>query len=729
MVRLQELGRNEFSHADGSFHFNRLRPGTYTVAVQRFGYAAVELEVSVVPGEATEVTLRLTPSALSVPGVVVTGVGRVRALDEAYRPTSVLRDEELQRQLAGSVAATLRGEPGIAVRSFGPAPAQPVIRGLSGDRVQILEDGHPIGDLASTGPDHAVGVDPLGAERMEVVRGPAGILYGSNALGGVINVIREEVPRTVPDRLTGVGMFQGESVNRGLSAAGHLSVPMGERFAFRVEGSGRSSGDVQTPLGRLGDTDVVGINASAGVSWIPEWGYLGISGREYRLDHGVPGQFQGKVIPGAHPGGVEAETRRRVARLEGAHRKGLGPFSAVEVEANVVHYTHDEIEARIPTDDGGTRAVVGTRFDQVTSTGRVMALHDHQEGSFRREGALGVSWSWRDLLAGGRFPGSRSGVEANVAVFAYEEFFLSPIRIQLGARYDRSRVDPANRRPIQPGQGEAPVPVTDRSFGDLSGSLAGLLEVRPGVLLGAGLARAFRTPSLKELFSDGPHLADFSFDIGSPDLGSETGLGTDLFLRISRPGIRGEVTVFRNAIRNFIYYAPTGALDPRLRRFPVFRARGTDALFQGVEGRVQWELARGVVTDGTFSYVRATRTEDGDPLPAIPPAQGSLRLRWEPGDLFLELEGEGQAEQRRVPGAIPDPLEPGEMLLPERPTPRSALLHLGAGYRWSRGGGNHSLVLQGRNLGDAVRRDHLSRVKEVAPEAGRSVQVSYRLQF
>lgn len=727
LVRLQELGRTELSHGDGSFHFERLRPGTYTVVVERIGYAAARVRAEVAAGRATDVPIRLVHSAISIQGIVVTGVGRARGVDEAYRPSSVLHGVELERNLAGSLAATLEREPGIAVRSFGPAPAQPVVRGMSGDRVVILEDGQRTGDMSSTSSDHAVGIDPLGAQRIEVVRGPAGLLYGSNALGGVINVIREEVPQTFPDRVTGAAGSQIESVNRGFTAGAHVTAPVADRFAVRAELGGRTSGDVRTPLGTLGDSDVRAASGALGASWIPEWGYLGVSVRQYSLDHGVPGQFQGEVIPGAHPGGIEAETVRRSLRLEIGHLGGIGPFSAVEADAGVVHYLHDEVEARIPLPDGGTRRVVGTSFDQLTATGRLSASHRHDAGSLRREGAIGLSGSWKDLLAGGRFPGLRSATEANLALFGFEEVQRGRLSVQAGLRFDWTAVEPASSRPVQ--TGGTPRPVGRRTFGDASGSLSSLWEAAPGWTLGASVARAFRTPSIRELYSDGPHLADFSFDIGNPELDSEIGFGTDLFLRVARTGLRAEISVFRNALRNYIYHAPTGALDPRFGRFPVFEARGADALFEGADGRLQWEFAPSVVLDGTLSWVRATRREDDDPLPAIPPLQAGVELRWESPRLFVEAGMEAQARQDRVPAAIPDPSGPGTPLLLERPTPGSTFLHAAAGTTWRMGEGDHSVVLQVRNLGNRLRRDHLSRVKDVAPEPGRNVQLLYRIRF
>lgn len=723
LVRLREVGRADMTHADGSFHLDDVRAGTHQVVVERLGYASHEEEVVVREGETTELRIALRPSAIALGQIVVTGVGRERGLAETYRPTSVLSGEELNRRMDWSLAGTIAHEPGISMQSFGPSPAQPVIRGLSGDRVLVLEDGQRTGDMSTTAPDHAVGVDPITANRIEVVRGPAGLLYGSNALGGVINVIREQVPRSRPEGLEGMGSVQASSVNRGASGGGRLAFPMGESFAARAELSARVGGDVRTPSGTLKGTDSRGYNGAVGASWLPDWGFAGASYRDYLLDHGVPGEFGGDTIPGAHPGGADLETRRRVGRVELGHFDGLGPFSALEMDGNIVHYTHEEIEGVLDTGED----IVGTSFDQLTVTMDASARHEHPDTSMREEGAVGAFFLYRDLITGGSFPGTRDSRELNLALFAFEELVFDFFRLQVGARYDWFRVEPVDTRPIDAGGG-APRPVRTRTFGDVSGSVAALWDLSAGWTLGVSAGRAFRSPSAQELFSNGPHLADFSYDVGNPDLRTETGFGTDLFVRLNREGLSGEATVFRNALSHFIHYRPTGEIDPRFRRFPVFEARGEDAVFLGADARVQWEVWPSLVLDGTVSYVRADYTERDEPLPAIPPLNGHLQARYDTERYFASVEWEAAASQERVPHPIPDPTGEGE-LIPEMPTDGYGLLNLGAGFRWIEGERMHSISIRADNALDNEWRDHLSRAKEVAPEPGLNVQLLYRVSF
>lgn len=703
-VRVLEFGRTDVTDVDGGFRLGRLPAGEVTLLVQRIGYAPVERRIRITAGTTSEVVLELVPSALQLPSIVVTGAARERGASETYRPTAIVEGSELRRRLGTSLAATISAEPGISERYNGPAAAQPVIRGLGGDRVLVLEDGTRTGDISGSGGDHAVAVEPLTAERVEVVRGPAGLLYGSNALGGVVNVIREDVPRAVPERTTGSVTVQGESVNGGVAGGGMVQAPLGD-FAARLELSGRSAGDTRTPLGNLPSTDLEGWNGALGVSSATERGYIGVAVRDYALRYGVPGVFDGQVIPGAHEGGIGIELRRTAVRMDAGRHPARGPFRLLEASGSYTRYDQDELER----EDG--REIVGTEFGQLTATGRLVAHHLHPVGGIRLEGAMGVSTHWRDFSAAGNNTGTRPARQLTVAGFAYEELGLGALRLQLGARYDWSRITPRDTT-----SSSLLGDVRTRDFGALSGSFAALYQLNRRALLGASLARSFRTPAIEELYSNGPHLASHSYEIGNPDLGPEYGLGADLSLRITAPALTAQATVFENRITDFIHYAPTGQLDPRFQRYPVYRAERTDARLRGVETEVEWELRRGLLLGGDIAWVHAERTTDGSPLPAMPPFEGSAHVRVDRTRWFGGLEWTGAAAQRRT----------GEF---EEPTPGYGILGAHAGVRLSRGRRLHTLSLTASNLTDQTWRDHLSRIRSVAPQPGRNLRLLYRFDF
>jgi iron complex outermembrane recepter protein len=725
-VRLLEARRTVAADAEGRFLFRDVPPGSYTLVAERIGYAPGTVALRVPAGDAASVTIELRVSALTLPGVVVTGTGRARGAAETYQPTDVLAGDALQRALGTTVTATIARLPGISEQFNGPAASQPVIRGMGGDRVLVLEDGQRTGDLYATGPDHAVAIDPLTATQIEVVRGPAGLLYGSNALGGVVNVIREEVPAALPERAAMLASAQAESAFRGVATGGSVLAPVG-RVALRAELTGRRTDDTRTPLGMLESSALRAFNGGAGASLITGWGHVGLAGRLYSTAYGVPGEFAGERIPGAHAGGVDIEARRRVARLDAAHRADPGPFRSVELAAGVTHYVHDEIEGRQA--DGSPW--IGTQFDQLTAELRLVGRHDHSNGTLLREGAAGIDARIRDLRAGGSAPGLRSARENAFALYAYEELGRGALRLQAGARYDHVAITPYSTAPIVVGSGpdRREIAVTDRSFGAFSGSAALLWHATSHLTLGMNAARSFRAPSIGELFSDGPHLADYSFDIGNPGLTQETGHGADIFARWATPSLQAELAMFGNAISNYIYYEATGDVDPRFHRFPVFAARSHDALFRGVEARVQAELLPRLVFDGNASYVRAERRASGDALPSIPPFNGGADIRYERTRWFASVGWQGAAAQNRVPRTILSPIREGETIRPQEPTDGFGLWNAGLGLRWQIATREHALTLNVHNALDSVWRDHLSRTKDIAPQPGRNVQLLYRVRM
>jgi iron complex outermembrane recepter protein len=733
-VRILQSDRIGVTDSTGRAEFRDLPARPYTVVAERVGYMPGNAEAHIEAGQRTELELELSSSPIEVAGIMVTGTGRQRGLGQVYNPTTILSGIELQRNLASSVPASLRSVPGFAVQYNGPGAASPTIRGMGGDRVLMLEDGQRTGDLYQTASDHGVMVEPLSAERMEVVRGPAGLLYGSNALGGVVNVIRNDVPRSRPSGLSGTVSSQLESVNSGIAGGAVLTGPLGP-LVYRVEGTGRTAGDSRTPLGSIPRTDLTAVNAATGLSWVDDWGFAGVAGRWYGNRYGVPGEFGGELIPGGHPGGVDIEVSRLSGRVRAMYQRPvLEFFSSVEMDGNITRYDHDEIEGLI-----GDEVVFGARFSQTTIGANLTAhhehqLHDHPEESLRAEGAVGISVYHRDLTAGGTQPGTRSGTEWAAALFGYEEFSRGPVRLQVGGRYDRRSVTPASLDSIVVRTRERRVtkPVEARTFGALSGSVALLWDLREEWTLGASVARSFRTPAIEELYSDGPHLADFSFDIGSPDLDEEVGLGFDLFLRGQRPDLNVELAAFFNQVSNYIVYLQTGELIPVFREgvppreTPVFEARGEDSQFLGAEGRIQWEVRPRVVLDGTASYTRATRRSAGDPLPFIPPLSGRVEARYEGGVFFGSVGADWSAAQHRIPGPIPvgDTTE-----LPQLPTGSHFLMNLGVGARLTEGSRTHTFAVEGANVTNRKWRDHLSRIKDVAPQPGLNVQFTYRVHF
>lgn len=712
-VRLVELDRRDITHTDGTFHLRRVPEGSYTVVVEYIGYRTARVPLEVTTG-APAITIRLQRSAIDLPGMVVTATMGARSAEESLRPTQVVGGPELQSRLDVTLASTLEGEAGLASASMGPAPARPVIRGLGGDRILILEDGGRVGDVSSASPDHAVAVEAASAERIEVVRGPAALFYGSNALGGVINVVREEIPSALPDHPTGSVMVQGQSVSGGGVGAAtfrHALGPMG----FRLEANGRFAGDVRTPVRTLPNTDIQTWGGSFGTAWIGGSSHAGGSVRAFRSAYGIPPD----TVSG-HAEGVDVEMERDAYRGEAVFT-AVGPFQEITATGAYTRYDHREIE-----DEG----IVGSAFGQNTGSTELVARHG-QLGPFAR-GGFGVRGQWQGYVSdNGRDVVHSDALSA--AIYAMEELDFDRFRFQFGARFDIQDVTPEGIDEVRG------VPVRDRTFRNVSGSLAGLYELLDGWLLGASLSRAFRAPSADELFSQGPHLAAYTYEVGNPDLDPETGLGLDVFLRVERTGLSAEAAAFWNEISDYSYPSNTG--EQRGDLF-VYRYLNTDARFVGAELSARWNVSGAFTLDGDVSYVRATNVAIGEPLPLIPPLNGRTSLRWDRDRYFAEIGWRGAAAQDRVPERpeLPagspgycDEVPQGEPCRPVPgefvPTAAYSVLNAGGGYRWFPGHQVHSVTVRLENVTDQVYRNHLSRIKELSPEPGFGATISYRIAF
>lgn len=688
-VTLVELRRRTATDADGAFRFDDLPPGTYLIEVvsPRFGSAVVGVPVEA--GLTVEVAVRLDLE-VHHEDVVVSASPYARGTSSVATPVTVVDGVDLQAAIQPTLGETLAGEPGVASTSYSPGVSRPVIRGQGGDRIRILEDGIGVGDASNVSEDHAVSFDPLGAERIEVVRGPATLLYGSSAAGGVVNVFDGRIPTEQAGRAMG-GAFEARYGSNAGDGAGFLRLDGGARsFGWHLDGLNRSTGDFETPDGTLENSDLETRQGNAGASWVGEDGYAGASWGHFETDYGIPNP--------AEPVRIDMQQDR--LDLKGEYTSPLGIFRGIKVRAGRVDYEHSEI------DDTGE---VGATFMNDAWEGRVELTH-RQAGRFR--GAFGAQYSARDFETEGDevfVPPTKTRIGA---IFGFEEIAAGPVTFDIGARYetqDNSADDPA-----------AP----DRSFRGVSGSGGLVWRIPHDCSLAFTVSRTERLPTAEELYANGPHLATFEFQVGDPNLSPEIGLTWDLSFRRSAGIVSGSVGVFAIDYDGYIFLSATGNsidIDPPNGEFvPEFVYVQTDAGFRGAEAHVDIDLyhtdPRHVTLEIGADTVRAEESASGEPLPRITPTRYSLGVRYRGPRLWALVEGRRVEEQTRTA-----PLE--------TPTDGYSLLDAAIGWRLLAAGLAHDFVLRGSNLTDVLARNHVSPLKEIVPLAGRDLTISYRLTF
>jgi iron complex outermembrane receptor protein len=697
MVSVPAYGVTMRSETDGRYRHASLPVGSHQLDVFVDGTESHVDTVRVERGRRHPQDVFIRRPGQALVRVVIKGQAPGAQTASALGPSISLAGRSLDQSLASNIASMLAGQAGVWHRYNGPAAAQPVVRGLSGNRVLVLEDGQQTGDIATTAADHAVTIDPTTARAVELVRGPTGVALGSNLLGGVINVVREDVPRSRPQRPSSIVSSQFESNIVGGVAGISTLAPTG-KMVMRMDATVRRASDSRTPLGVLPSTDLRTGHLSAAASVVDSGGYLGGLVREYRSRYGVPSTFNGRSIPGAHVDGVYIDLHRTSFRAEGERALVHGPVGAIRAEFNHVRFVQSEIER------GG---VVGTQFGQLTSTATLLARGRSPASSAR---TIGINTTRRDFAAAGSFTGSRPALQHGMAAFYSDAATPGRVQLQWGLRADWTQLTPTDTSPSRL------LPrVRRRAFADVSGALAASTRMGEGFIVGAQLTRAFRAPAIEELFSNGPHLANYAYEIGNPSSTAEIGHGIELFAQVVRPRATVDLATYANRFRGFLYYRATGELDARFRRYPVYRASQADALLRGAEARLRAQLWSRWSLNSQISALNG-RTSDARPLPAMPPLQWSAEAEYTSRGWSTAFGGEGAGAQRRV-----DVLE--------LPTEAYALLNARFTLERQRGAVLHRIVLSVRNLSDVAWRDHLSRVRAVAPQPGRNFQVSYRAYF
>lgn len=678
-VTVLEARRRAVSLADGTFAFDGLPPGTWTLEAESARAGSGVSQVTLDPGAVeARVDIRLDLLQLHE-SVVVSASPDVRGRDALYQAASVLDGNELARQVAPTIGETLAQQPGVHATWFGPGASRPVIRGLGGDRVRIMSNGVEAGDASSTSPDHAVSLGPLTAERVEVIRGPATLMYGSNAVGGIVNVLDNRVPAIrAEEPVTGTAQIGAASADD--SANGSLVLDGGRRAAaWHLDGFRSRSGDVATPIGRLENTRAESDGMAGGLSWVGERGFVGAAF----------GAFHSRYGSAAEPD-VTIDLEQRRWDLDGELRQLGRAFKSLRWRAGSTGYEHVELEG----DE------VGTRFLNDSWEARVQLVH---EPAGRFTGSFGLQHSSRDFAAIGDESFVPATSTRTTGVFLFEEGDFGKWRLQLGGRWDARTVacgDCATR---------------SRDLDGVSASM-GVLRSWSGWSLSASLTRAVKLPNAEELFSNGPHLATRAFERGDPGLGPETSHGLDLGLRHHGEGWHLDVDVFHYAFEGFIRESATGEVEDGL---PVFRFAQAGARLWGGEATASVELhhvePRHVRLELGVDVVRSEQGGGGS-LPRMPPARARLGVRYQ-GPLFWTLiQGTWVAEQRDV-----DVLE----------TRTDGYTTLDAWFGWRILGRTavQDVILAGRNVTDELARDHVSFLKDVAPLPGASASLTWRILF
>ncbi|MCW5645867.1 MAG: TonB-dependent receptor [Sphingopyxis sp.] len=663
----------------------------------------------------------------------------VRSLDILGNVT-VLDGDELARDIRGQIGDTLTRQAGVSATSFAPGASRPVLRGFSGERVRVLTDGIGSIDVSNTSADHAVTIDPLTVERVEILRGPAVLLFGSQAIGGAVNLFDRRIPRKVPTdhvHIDALGGYATAANDRNAGAS--LDVALAPNIVAHVDGSWRKAGNLRTggfvhsadlradllhaaeheaeeghddeaaeltalanSRGKIPNTASETWTAAGGLSLINEGGQLGISVSYYDSKYGVPSR------PGFEhhhddedededdhdhehgEGPVTIGLKQWRADLRGEVEMGDGFFEKLRIRAGFADYQHTEFEG----DE------VGTVFTNKGIEGR-LELAQNDRGGWR--GASGIQYSHRDFNAIGAEAFVPRNLTDQFALFTLQEWTLGSLGIEAAARYETTDV-------------RAPTLGITRNFDAFSGALGANYEIGENAKIGLSVARAVRAPSAEELFSNGPHIATQAFEVGDVDLKREASWGAEASFKLRTDAFKLSIAGYYNWFDNFIYSEATGEEEDEL---PVFQYFQRDARVWGFEAEASARLAQiggfNIVADVVADMTRA-KVKGGDHIPRIPPLRilGGLEAQGERIDARAEVEWTDG--QNRVAAF-------------ETPTKGFTLVNASISWRPLPDARNLTLSLAANNIFDVEARRHASFTKDYVPLAGRDFRITARASF
>ncbi|AKS43303.1 TonB-dependent receptor [Wenzhouxiangella marina] len=694
--------------------------------------------------------------------LVVRALPYERTALETAEPVDILAGEQLDDRRGMTLGETLANQPGVQSSYYGPGSGRPIIRGLGGARVRILEDGLSTGDASAPSDDHAVALDPMLVEQVEILRGPATLLYGSGASGGVINVIDNRIPRVLPGApIEGSFELRGDTVADERSGVFRLDGAAGN-FAWHVDGTWRDTDDYRIPgaaeaheehdhedheedeeygeEGTLPNSFVENRSGTIGLSWIGSRGFIGASYRQFESDYG---------IPAPHVHGDEAHEDHEEDEHEGEGEEGfatidleqqrfdlkgelsdpLPGFTLARLRLGTNDYVHREIEMEGEEDghDEGEHEHVPTTFDVETIQAR-LELQNRPVAGFL--GAIGLQADREDFVAIGEEAYIAPNRTDSLALFALQEREFGELTLSLGGRIERFEIEAD-----LPGQddhdhdehdeehhdheGEAPDVDFDRDrrqFTNWSVSAGAIWQANEHWQTRLNLSRSQRAPLASELFANGVHLATFSYEIGDPNLGRETTLNWDLGLHRHSETFDLDINLFHKQVDDFIYLADTGE---EFDGFMIRQAVQEDATFYGLEAQAAWQFHDTAMGDFdlrlAYDLVRG-ELDGGEDLPRISPQRLTSGLDWHRGPWRAGLEWQRVFRQSRVADF-------------ESPTPGYHLVNARLGYAFNLGMMPMEVYLSGHNLGDEEARVHTSYLRDFAPLPGRNLRFGLRGQF
>jgi iron complex outermembrane receptor protein len=683
-VQIVQLKRSTVTDTNGTYQFANVPPGRYTILAHQEGFADASETVTVAAGSALTVDLEMRLSGIKEQ-VTVTASGSEQTTFEAIATVTSLGSNDIVMRASVGLGDVLDGQSGVSERSAGPGASRPVIRGFDGDRVKVASDGISAGSLASQSGDHSEPIDPLAVERIEVVKGPATLLYGSNAIGGVVNAISGHDEESHP----GVrGYFSTIGATNSSQAAVSGGVEYGiKNWGFWGNASGQRTSDYKAggDFGTVRNTFTRSASGTGGFGYFAKKAFFNANYTFYQSRYGIPLDFRE-----ADPENRSLRVWRNDVKFNLGYHDLDWFVSGLKFTVDLSNYRHQEI----------AESEVGTTFRNRVYSYR--AMFDQ-----KKYGALTGRFGFEGFRRNYSTVGDEILIDGPVkqdafSVFGLEELKFERVSLQFGGRVENNRYNPVNPA------------LLDRNFTGFSGAAGARFDLWKGGAFVANYSHGYRAPALEELYNFGSHDGTLMFEIGNSNLRPEISDGIDLSLRQQNKRIRAEANFFYYKFKDFVFLAPTGEIDPD-SGFAIGEYLQADSRFTGTELSLDLTANKYVNVITGFDYVNA-ELEDGRPLPRIAPLRGRIGLDLHYEDLSVKPEFVAVGDQDRV-------------FTNETRTPGYGVFNVSGSYVLPTKHLAHIFTVNAFNLGNRLYYNHISFIKDISPDIGRGVRFGYTVRF
>ena len=695
-IYVRNLSIGSATDLNGQFSINDLSLGNLELEISILGYRDTTLFILIDNSLVSLGKILLDPEVLHFEEIKV-------EVHSDLDPTSSLSSfsmsgKKIQENMKGSIAQTLQNEMGVAIQSMGQGTTRPILRGYSGDRFLITENGFEVGDLSQTSVDHALSLDLGGIEEIEIIRGPRALLFGSNTISGVIDVEKNSMPEIAFDHFHTYITSGYDSGNKGLFNNFSLVAPLNKNN-FRFSLQNRSAGDQMTPIGVLKNTSMNNTELFFGLTRFNDGRRVTASIEHVEMDYGIPGSPEG------HISGVDIKMNKTTQKFNYHQDIDFNGFETFDLDQKFIHYAHSEFES-----------------DQKKASvklGQDIFLFQSKITGLKRE--IGTAIQYRMFNAGG-FYWTPNTTESNFSVFGFREKEALGFTGQLSFRGEYSIIEPQNEGTKFSNIDEKSV--NKKNFGFLSISAA-LIKSWENWQFSTTIMRAGRTPGIEDLFSDGPHLGSYSYEIGNPNLDLEKTLGIENSIQYQKDKFFFLLNGFFNQSPNFHQYMKMGDGYVPGADWIEWGSGSSGWLYKYQMRGIETEISGGEVQMGykgrtidittDFSFVKGKDNSNNDHLAYMPPDKIGLLISSKSNkDLSSSIRLSKVLDQKEI----------SEF---ETITPGYLLIDIFGSYSFETNKGTHRLVLQINNLLDKTYYNHLSKIKSIMPESGRSISLQYRI--